>query len=411
MKRPWRFALLIFILAFVLRLAVAWKTGLFQVMKRTEEEHVALSVARTGRYGNPYSLYTGPTAHEMPIYTYYLAALFALFGTGTLTEAVRITITCALSALRCGCLPLLALDAELGSVTATVAGVLSIFYIPALQTETKGNTDGAWAALVLLAVVWLSLRIWRSTSWQSRTPWRLFALCGFAALLDPAVLPVVLVFVVAGAIACPRGSLKRYLQQATLLLLTVFMCLLPWAIRNRVVLHKWIWTKSNFGLEFWVSNGPGRTYDLATNMGDPDLHPSNSYAEAEKVAALGEAKYNQQKLSIALHWVRAYPGEFLYLTWQRFIAWWFPPGPDIVIQVAKLCISLLAFAGLIILLRRRLVLAWLFLLTWVTFPDIYYVLQWSTRYRFPMDWELLMGASVALAAAYGVVRGGSKRTA
>ncbi|MGH9455660.1 MAG: hypothetical protein ACRD2O_17005, partial [Terriglobia bacterium] len=339
------------------------------------------------------------------VYTYYLAALFALFGAGALTEIVRVTLTSAVSALRCALAPLFALDAGLGSMTAGIAGILSVFYIPALETEMKGSTDGAWVSLVLLAIVWISLRIWRSSSWRSSTPWWFFALFGFAALLDPVVLPVVAAFVIAGAIARPTGSFKRYLREAVLLSLTIFLFLVPWAVRNDIVLNKLIWTKSNFGLEFWMSNGPGRAFDLATNMGDPNLHPSNSYAEAQKVATLGEVKYNRQKLAEAMSWVRANPEDFLHLTLRRFIAWWFPPGPNIIIQTAKLCLSLLAFAGLFLLVRRRVLAGWLFLLTWITLPDVYYVLQWSSRYRFPMEWELLICASAALATAYAALHG------
>ena len=403
MRPPWRFVVLILLLAFAFRLVVAWKTGLFHVLVRTEEEHIALSVVGTGQYGNPYALYTGETAHETPIYPLFLAALFALFGTGTGTEIVRVVITSALSALRCALLPWFALDAGLGSITAVLAGILSVFYIPALETEMKGSTDGAWAAMVLLAIVWVSLRVWRTKSWQSRTPWWFFALCGFAVLLDPVILPVIAAFLIAGAIACSSGFRKRYLGQILLLSFTVFLFLLPWAIRNRIALNKLIWTKSNFGLEFWVSNGPGRAFDLGTNMGDPNLHPSNSLEEAQQVATLGEVKYNQQKLAETLSWIRDDPGDFLQLTVHRFVAWWFPPGPNLIIQAAKLGLSLLAFVGLLIVFRGQPLTGWLILLTWITLPDIYYVIQWSSRYRFPMEWQLLICASAALATAYAAV--------
>jgi|GEM_PF-3135159 len=394
---------MVFLLAFIFRLAVAWKTGLFHVVVRTEEEHIALSVLRTGQYGNPYSLYTGETAHETPVYPLFLAGLFALFGTGMTAEIVRVTMTSALSALRCALLPWFALDAELGSITAVLAGILSVFYIPALKTEVKGSTDGAWAALVLLAIVWVSLRIWRSKSWQSRTPGWFFVLCGFAVLLDPVILPVIAAFLIAGAIACSSAFRKRYLWEALLLSVTVFLFLLPWAIRNDIALNKLIWTKSNFGLEFWMSNGPGRAFDLGTNMGDPNLHPSNSLEEAQKVATLGEVEYNRQKLAETLSWIRDDPGDFLHLTFQRFIAWWFPPGPNVIVQAAKLGLSLLAFAGLYFIFRSQPLTGWLILLTWVTLPDIYYVIQWSSRYRFPMEWQLLISASAALAFAYATL--------
>ncbi|MGD0693297.1 MAG: hypothetical protein ABSB82_00420 [Terriglobia bacterium] len=407
-----RFALLIFLVAFVFRLAVVWETGLFRGLPgRTEVERIAHSVVAYGEYGNPYTLHTGATAHSTPVYPLFLAGLFALFGTGVLTEIVRTTITCAISALRCALVPLFALDAGLDPRTAALAAGLSVFYIPALETEVRGTTDGAWLALVLIAVIWASLRIWRSRSWQSRTSWWFFALCGFAALLDSSILPLIGGLLMAGAIACPVGFRKRYLRQVLFLSLSIFLFLLPWAVRNHFTLNKLIWTKSNFGLEFWMSNGPERAFDLATNMGDPYLHPSHSVQEARLVQDLGEVRYNQQKMEEAMAWVRANPGEFLHLTFERIVAWWFPPGPNFAVQAAKICLSLLAFAGLAFLFRTQPLAAWLFLLTWITYPDVYYVLQWSSRYRFPMEWQLLMCGSVPLAIAYGTLTGHFKKTA
>jgi hypothetical protein len=41
----------------------------------------------------------------------------------------------------------------------------------------------------------------------------------------------------------------------------------------------------------------------------------------------------------------------------------------------------LAFAGLWLMFKRQRLVAWLILITWITFPDIYYLVQWSSRYR------------------------------
>ena len=70
----------------------------------------------------------------------------------------------------------------------------------------------------------------------------------------------------------------------------------------------------------------------------------------------------------------------------------------------KIAISLAAFAGLWLMFRRQPLVAWLFLITWITYPNIYYVIQWIGRYRCPMDWQVLVCASVALFAAWQAVR-------
>jgi hypothetical protein len=417
MRNPRRAALLIFAAAFVLRIAAAWVSGAFrghELRPGTEMENIAVSLVHSGQYANPYySGETGPSAHATPVYPLYLALLYAVLGTGAASAVARVWITSAVSSLRCVLILWLGLDAGLGPAISLLASVLSVFYAGALSTEVAGHTDNAWLSVVLLALLWMAMRIWRGGTWKTSVPWGFVALCGFAALLNPALLPVIGAFLAAGAIACAPQWRARYLRQAALLALTIVLCLLPWAIRNYVSLGKLIWTRSNFGLEFWLSNGPGRTFDLPSNIGfsghEVAEHPFFNAEEAARVAAAGEAQYNQERLQETLDWVRDNPVEFLLLTGRRFVAWWFPPG-SLFVEAVKAALTLLAFAGLGTLFRLQPLVAWLFLLTWLSFPDVYYIIQWSSRYRLPMDWQLVVCASVALAAAWTRMRSAEKKS-
>ena len=388
-----RMFVVVFVLALVFRLAIALQSGMFHRFGRTEMETIALNVAEFGEY----SLYGVPTAHCTPVFPLYLAGLFSIFGRGLLAQIVKVTLSCAVSALRCGLVPLFALEAGLDTRIAALAGGIGVLYIGALDTEISGGVDGPFVAIALLILVWAILRMWRDGSWQKGTPWWFFAFCGLCALLSPTLLPVMGGFLLAGAVACPAGVRRRYFRQTALVALGILVFLLPWAIRNDSSLGAPIMTRSNFGIEFWVSNGPGRTFDLPHNYGA--YHPSSSPREAATLVDLGEVEYNRLKLAESIDWVRAHPGEFFRFTAQRFVAWWFPPSPAILLA-PKLVLTLLAFAGLWLLFRRQPLVAWLFLLTWITFPDVYYMVQWSSRYRYPMDWQTLLCASVALFAAY-----------
>jgi hypothetical protein len=413
-----RTVLLIFAAAFCLRMAAAWVSGALRGMELvpgTEMENIAASLVRTGEYANPYhAAATGLSAHASPLYPLYLAALYALLGTGAASALARVVITCIVSSLRAVLLLKFGLDAGLGRAVSLTAAVMSVVYAGALTTEVAGHTDNAWMSVALLGLLWMALRLWRDGTWKTRAPWRFFALCGFCTLLNPAMLPVIGVLVVAGAIVCGGQWRARYLGQAALLAATIVMVLLPWALRNRMSLGKTIWTRDNFGLEFWLSNGPGRTYDLPHNIGfgehEVAEHPFFSLEEAERVAAAGEVKYNEQRLDETLGWARENPAEFLMLTARRFLAWWFPPGSFIVVAI-KGVLTTLAFAGLWMLFRLQPLVGWLCLLTWISFPDVYYVIQWSSRYRVPMDWQLLLCAAVALTTVWIRVRGRDRASA
>lgn len=384
---------ILFVAAFLFRLAVAAESGMFERIIRTETEGIALNVANSGQY----ALYFSPTAYDTPIFPFFLAGLFRLFGSGSLDLALNVILACLVCSLRCVLVPMFAIEAGLEPGAALIAGWIGVLYIGALETEVRPGLDGPFVALALLGLLWAALRIWRSGSWRTRTHWGYFLFCGFAALFNPSVLPVIAGILVAGAIACPAAARQRYFGQAALAVAGVVIFIAPWAIRNDLTLGAPILTRSNFGTEFWVSNGPDRTFDHPYNYGT--YHPSQNPEEARRVGELGEVEYNRLKFAEGLEWVRSDPGAYLSLTAIRFVSWWFPPRPLILLPL-KLVISLLAFAGLRMMFRVSPIAAWLIVITWITFPDIYYLVQWSSRYRYPMDWQLLLCASLAIYAGW-----------
>jgi hypothetical protein len=142
----------------------------------------------------------------------------------------------------------------------------------------------------------MTISIWRERSWMQRNPLLYMILWGAAILLQPAFLLILAGFLLAGLIDAPADARGRYLQQSMALLLVVFAFLAPWTIRNYLRFGKVIPTRSNFGLELWISNGPERAFDMKTNLGFQVPHPSTNLSEAQLVLQMGEVRYNQIKL-------------------------------------------------------------------------------------------------------------------
>ena len=295
-----------FAAALVIRLAVAYATGKFHWLARSEVEMIGLNLAAFGRY----DLYGGPTAHTTPLVPFFFAIVFKIFGGDVAAQMVNATLMCIISSVRSALVPLFALDAGFSRRFALFAGWLNVLYIGSVDTEVSGKLDGPFIGLALLILIWMAMRLWRDGAWQRRTAWEFFAFCGFCGLLNPSLFPVLAGLFVAGAVACLAALRKRYLLQTAISVASIAICLLPWAIRNQMALGAPIFTRSNFGLEFWISNGPGRSYDLQNNVGD-QFHPSGHVEEMMKVAEMGEVAYYGQLLSEAKQWVRDYPGEFI----------------------------------------------------------------------------------------------------
>ena len=58
-------------------------------------------------------------------------------------------------------------------------------------------------------------------------------------------------------------------------------------------------------------------------------------------------------------------------------------------------ITLSAFWGVCLLLREGAPIAVVFLLLWISQPLVYYVIQADERYRFPIEWSILLCAGHA----------------
>jgi hypothetical protein len=257
-KLPARVYALVFAVSFVTRLAVAWLTGNLFNIRLTEMLLIALTFAGGHGYADPYGFNSGPTAHSTPLFPLLLAAVIVIFGAGRFAQAVLSTMACAATALRCALTPMFVEDAGLGRGVTIITAALSVFYIGALRTEVSGGVDAPLVALSLLAIVWMSFRLWRSGDWRSRIPVGFLAVSGFSCLLNPQVLPVVVGIFTAGLFGCEAKFRKRLAWLGAAQAVCICLFLLPWGIRNWVELDTFIPLRSNLGMELWLSNGPGR---------------------------------------------------------------------------------------------------------------------------------------------------------
>jgi hypothetical protein len=397
-KQGYRLALICFLLALALRLAILFGTGLNHKQDRFEMISVASTFARTGTIANAYmAMPTGPTAHVAPLYPILVGTVFRIFGDGDAGENVRQSLACAVSAARAGLLVLLALAFGLGEGAALSAGLLGVLYIGAFDTELKGDWEGPLAGDLLLILVLWGCRILRQ-----RTPRPVEAVCygllwGAALLVAPALMPV-------GVALAALAFAGRYQKDAPGILRALacwaagtVLVLSPWIVRNYYTLGGFVWGRDNFGLELSVSNGPGAHWSNPLNRPRIfSMHPSRYRPATERLATMGELAFNRERQEEALAWIRQNPGEFSRLTLQRAIHFWFPSGRNKAHQAALALFTLLAFAGFFLLIRYGGPGYWIVAAVWLSYPLTYYVIQWSSRYRLPIDWSLILCAALPL---------------
>lgn len=396
--------ILAFFTALALRLALLFAAPDFNVIPPMEMERVAQSFAATGELANPYAIPTGPTAHVLPIYPMLLGTIYRVWGTGKAGRVAQGVFSCSLAALRCALLYPLVLYLGLGHRTALLSTALSTLYVPAFATEIRGGWEAPLAALFLMGLAFLIIRLIRTRELTWATAIGYGCYLGISALLSSALLETALGFIAAGAWFFRRQAL-RYLGWSAILFFAIVLLLTPWALRNRRQLGETVWLRSNLGFELWQAYRDGAGVGALDN--DPRVGPALNPESALLLRNMGEVRYHEVLKQQAFNWIRSHPGESARLFIGHLLYFWFPPGRSILYALPRAMLTVVAVCGMGFLVSKRLPGSFVLLGIWLFFPLVYYVVYWSSRYRYPMEWTLVVAAAAALSALWSRYRQGS----
>lgn len=390
-RRELKAAIVIFLAAFGLRLALVLLLPDFDLPITGEMERVAASFATTGQLANPYLTPTGPTAHVSPLYPLVLGSIYRLFGTGAEGHLAQEVFGCVLSASRCALMVPLAVLFGLGFRTGMLAGALSVGYISAFNTELRGAWEAPLAALFLMAMTAIAMRFSNAPTFGLKRAAVYGAFGGIGILLSPTLAPPMVAFL---ACTVPLGlrEWRRYAAWISIVIVSAFLVVLPWLIRNQFVMGSPV-VRSNFGLELSLAyndHAKAGTFDPTITDSHPLLNPPVSH----HVAKIGEIAFNREREKQALNWIRQHPDTALHLFLEHVIYFWFPPSKNVIVRAALYGITLFSVPGLFLVLTRTRNAGLLIGLIWMSFPLIYYVTYWSSRYRYPIEWTFVLCSAV-----------------
>jgi len=398
-----RTCLWLFLILFVFRLMRAF------ILKRDlanddyEVDRVAFALAGHMGFSNPFKIPTGPTSHVAPLYPLLLSWIYELFGRGSTAEAARQTLACCATCLQFALLPALAAAASLSPRVGVLAALLGGLSPLRNYIETKAAFETPYTALLLVILSILTLKMWNLEQ-PFRRAWLIGAIWGVAMLFTPTLLPVLFGFLAVGALQFFRSQFRFYLRFSLTLLLAAGIVLAPWTLRNYYAFHRLIFVRGNFGLELSVSNNDWALPIFEQNLYTKEFqstHPFSSLAAARTVERLGETAYYHLQLRTAFGWISSHPRRFLRLTAERVGYFWLPPiephAKGIISSLLTWCFTLTGIAGLFVMLQDHRWPALAIGVVWLTYPLVYYLLQFDLRYRYPIEWTFLFAAS------YGVM--------
>jgi len=384
-----RLLLGLFLLCFACRLSLVFITGQHLKPQHRELYYLAQSIAEGRGYGNPYAIPTGPTTHFSPGVPLVLAAALKLFGTGMIGDIAIYTVNAAAASLLYALLPITAVLIGLPQRSGLIAALVGIL-VPIHFLVELHDSPGVFAALCLQALVLLTARMWREERLMTRFGTVYGFACGVILLFSPQLLPVCIAFLALTSLQYRRAALWFAAASAA----TAICVLLPWAVRNAVVLGSPIFLRGNFGLELQVSNNDLSGPSIAQNGESFKLyHPFVNRAECDRIVRLGEVSYMHSKLQQAAGWIESHPQHFAVLTAERVRLFWFPKAYRWYQTALIWALTAMALVGLVMIRNSHRVAFRLIAAIWIMYPLVYYVVQWDNRYRYPIHWTILLLAS------------------
>ena len=367
MHRKWLLA--IAALAFLLRLAYAAASGALAHPQVWEQEQIATNLLERHAFIFEYAD-TTYRAYCEPMYPFVAAAVYFVTGHSRTAMVLLQIVVAAFAVWLTG---LLAESATGMRAAGPVAALLMaihpgfIRYSSVLHPLTFDTLFFVAAALALVTRRWLAAG----------------ALIGLGVLTRPTIL-----------------LLTLFQRRIAAVLITIAI-VAPWTIRNAVVLHEFVLTRSGTGFVFWLGNNPNATGSAVDVRGRPLLEAAPLPFQA-RIYAADELARDRIFRDAAWAYIAANPTAAIGRIAQRLVYfWWFSPEwgaqysatQKIVYRLWWSFLLLLIVAGATIARRRELWLLVAMALLVSLAQSVYYV---EGRHRLAIEPLLLPMAALSL---------------
>jgi len=321
-----------------------------------------------------------------PAYPWLISFFCRMFRDESRAFVAISVFSSALAALQYSLLPWLARACKLPVRIGILGGFLGALLPIDLWVQTKGSFEYALAGLMFLV---FSIVYVRFLSRAHKGAVWLGLVSGATLLVNPQIAAPMLALAILIPFLLTTDSRRVFIRSLLAQFLIAGACVLPWTIRNALVLGSPIWSRSNFGLELHLSNN-----DLAAATWDQNernglflaMHPHANAAEREKVRELGEVAYNREKLRDAREWILSHPRRFATLTAERAFLFWFPLMKRPVQTAGMAAITLVGILGFIRFWRTGALAAHFFVILAVSLAAPLCLFQTSSRLRYPIEW-------------------------
>jgi len=366
-----------------------------------ENGRLARSIVEGRGLSSPLFEDTGVSAWMTPVYPYFVAGVFRVFGIYSTSSAfVLLTFQALVSALNC--LPIVYFARILfGQRVGLWSGWAWAFFPYAIYFPVE-RIWGTWLSTLLLSILFLialhlekSARLWH---------WIGFGLLwGFTALTEPVVMTA-WPFMLGWSAYCLYQRKSRWFLPMASSVLGLLLAVTPWFVRNYAIFGHFIPFRDTMGMEIHIGNN-GDTFHWRPRS----IGPWHNDDEWKAFKELGEVAYMQREKQRGLDFIRSHPRWFAVVTVRRFTYIWTgfwsfdkrylaeePLDPPNVFFCTGLTILMLF--GLRRVWREDWPRAAYFSLVLFFFPSVFYLTHVEVYFRRQIDPLIVVLAVYAVAA-------------
>ncbi len=369
-----------------------------QIAQNLVERHMF-----TSSVDPPYDPYQ-PSTFRPPLTSFYLAAIYSLFGANLFWGCLGLAV---FSAFSCGLTYQLGrklLGKSIGILAGSISCVYPFFLLLVLLPLTEG------LSIFLSLILMMMLYAYQPTlhDCDGTQPYQEHVICGvyvgfvFGLLLlnkaaNIVVFPCILLW---GLLLSPGAWMVR-VSRMLLIAITTIVMITPWAIRNQTIVGAFTPVNSNGGWTFYLGNNEHTRKNLdALEQGTSHgwIPPKDVYKPFADLDFRDVKNYEKRAIRLGLQFIRENPGTFILYAFRKLKIFW-SPYQHIVDKMAWYPLALFSMLGLGYSLqcwREHLVL-YVFILCSMIIPVFFTSMP---RFRAPIMPFLI------IYAAFGLVKAG-----
>jgi 4-amino-4-deoxy-L-arabinose transferase-like glycosyltransferase len=385
--------------AFALRIAYFFVLSILNATPSEdgpEYDQIALNLVKYHQF----AIYPGaPTSFRPPLYPFFLAIIYTVFGHSYAVVRIAQAIFSSLSTYL---LYRIAYILTEDKRVAVISAWLLALYPPSLYFSGRFLTETLFIFLVLLSFL---LLLKTKNTWSGLSSGMFLGLSALTRTQGLLFLPLFLLW----------GYLKGKLKFTFSILFGTILAILPWTIRNYRIHHAFIPICTNGGITFWMSNNPYALEDrfidwVLENKKNLITLPSNLVMWKN----LSEVESDRNFYRMGIRWILKHPGDFIKLIPKKLIRAWSPLTTSgvplakrfrILYGVIYTILILLAFWGFFVT-RTQWRKLWPLYYPPVAFTLLFVIFYGSTRQRSPADpfWLILTAVGIVrLLEIFGTV--------